>query len=765
MYSQYSNYYQKPELKDFISNTIKNKNNTIKQHSDCMNCLINCAEYKFILQVIQGIKKEKTNIFFIQEKENLSSPLFFYGIPSNEIIDLIENKNISEDFLNASQKIKNENDIINNYEQNKKNKILLFSYIQFPLININSENNFNKQSTIIILDDGKHDATSNFSKNSYSNVSNNYSLLFDIHNLKSANYLFSINDIKDSIEIKIKFNGNIHGQQLLKKDAICSFYPDLIINSIKKRMKKYNYLKEEQIKNNLYGKYFFTKIYDKNRNNFGILFSFNKNKDINKIKFDSESILNENYIINKIFFCVDMWVNKNNIRETNDTSKTSSKSSNIKIEYNYNIAQKNLYTNSINTNDIFYSNNNINNNYNNFYNYDYKIYNNYNNKLDNDYYNNNYINTNNYSFSTPKNYEYNNKYEDIYNNSLYYRNNKYNNLDLDSVFKTDYENMEYLENSSIKEYYELNILLNNIDLLKNNNENSRSSKSSISSKSSKTIKDDKIILFKNENIYRNKSIFLDINNELIEEVFSKYKEDECISNYTILKKRLDINMNIEKEKLKKIKLKYFFDCFKDINNLSLNFPYLNEKGKLLFTEISPTLSSMRLILKTKKSIIKKLKKERKDKFKINKIKENIVKIEFEENKPPQERDLLYNQINKIKNIIGENKLSFNNILFDKSYFCILWSFTNTKIIYSSFLAYYSFDFKLIGIFIINLNIPQWFSSFSYDIDIFKYFKQEYNENIEKIKVVLKNLSIDEEDGCYQNFFTHDYFHYIKSCNN
>ena len=171
MYSQYTNNGQEPELKDIISNVIQNKNQLIKQHSDCLNCLINCAQYRFTLQVIQEPKKGKNNLFFVLEGENISSPLFFYKMPSNDIIQLIENKNIYENFLNYSQKIQSENDIIDNYEQNKKNRLLLFNYLKFPLININSENNINKESTIIILDDGKYDEISNHSIKSFSTIS------------------------------------------------------------------------------------------------------------------------------------------------------------------------------------------------------------------------------------------------------------------------------------------------------------------------------------------------------------------------------------------------------------------------------------------------------------------------------------------------------------------------------------------------------------------------------------------------------------------
>ena len=782
MYSTYSNDNRRPELKEIILNAIKSKNKTHKKHSDCLNCLINCAEYRFILQVINNSKKGN-NIFFIQEKENLSTPLFFYNISSNEIIEKIEKKNISENFLNVSQKIKSESEIDKDYEQNKKNKILLFNYIKFPLINICSELNNNRESTLIILDNGNHDIVSNRSINSYSVASNNCcSLLFDI---KSISYLFSINDIKDSSEIKIKFNGNIHGQQLIKEDAICIFSPDLIINSIQSRMKKVVYSKDKQIKNNLNNKYFFTQIYDKNRNNFGLLFSFKKNKDINSIKFDSESIMKENFIIIKIFFCVDMWINTNinNIRETNDTSDTSSNCSKIKIEYHNNEAEKYHKYKTFNNNYVFYNSNKFDdlNNYEN-YNSDNRELNNYytenktpfyvknnNNCIDNKYYEKTY-----YNYSSPQNYNYYNLNEDTKYPSYNTINNDYtkypsynainneesnNNNNNENYYYNEnydnYENTEYIGENSFKEdyeYYELNTLLNNIDLLKKDED-------------LKILpKEENIILFNNENININKSIFIDLKNELIKEIFSKYNEDNCISNYVMARKRIELNMNIEKEKLKRIKLKYYFDCFKNINNMTTIIPYINEKGKLFFTEICPSLSSIRLVLKAKNNVIKKLKSQKAYGFNIRKVKKDIIIIEYEKNKSTQERDLLYFKMNEIIKIIGDNKLSFKNILYDKSYFCVLWNFTESQIIHSSFLAYYSFDFKLIGIFIINLNIPQWFSSFSYNVDFFKDYKKEYNKNEEEAKAFLKNLSIDKGDGQYRHFYTYDYMRYTQSYN-
>ena len=846
MYSSYLKYGHGPIIQNVISNSIKNKNQTNKHHCDCLNCLINCAQYKFILQTIQdknNVKNNKKKIFFISDKDNIPSPLFFYETPSNEIIDLIQSKNISENFLSISQKINSENDIINNYDQNKKNKILLFNYLKFPLININSENNINKQSTIIILDDGKYEEISNYSIKSYSIFNKNYSLLFDIHNLKKADFIFTLDDIKDCEEIIFNFNGDIHGHKLFKNDAICSLNPSFIINSIKTRMEKFlNFnLNDKEVITNLYNKFFFAKINDENRNNIGILFSFNNTKDINKIKIDKDYILKENYRIIKLFICIDMWINNNNI-ETKDTSKPISiisKTSNPKQE----VQKKNYVNDNNNNTDYNYINNNVNNNYrtnytnnnfinnnannnymnNNYMNYNYNYFPNSNNEYNNIYseYNNNYTDYNNNFTDYNNNYtgynnnytdyndyynEYNNSYShynynESNNNNTYYNNynksyendkysssftnyenknnnsfkqssivedvnyssnnktifenkNNYNSKNIyNNKYKNNFENKEYLENFSIEKYYELNTLFKKLD---NSENNEIVNKSNFSKE--ETTKDIKI---ENENY--NKSLFLDINKKLMKELFSKYKQDNCISNYTILKSRLDINMNIKKEKLNKIKLKYFYYCFKDIYKLTMNIPYLNKRGKLFLNEFYPTLSSMRLILNiNNKKTINKLRRQKKENFNIKKIKQNILKIEYQEIKPSYERDLLYNKINDIIQILGENKLTFKNVLIDKSFLCILWSPTNNIITNSSFLAYYSFDLKLIGILIIKLNSFQLFSSFSNDINNFKDYKKEYDKNVENIKIFFKNLSIDKEDGYYKNFVSDDYMQYIKS---
>ena len=686
--TSYSQHKKEEEIKDIISGVINKKNQVKKHHSECLNCLINFGEFHFSLLVLHEPKSGKNNLFLNLESPNISSPLFFYNTPSNEVIDIMEKANIYQNYLVNAEKIKGELEIMKNYDYNKKNKLLLFNYLKFPLVNINWEENFNRKSTIIIIDDGKLDGMSNYSINSYYTYTRNYTLLFDIHNLKAAEYLFSIKDIEGCKEIKLKFNGNIHGHKLFKDDSICYLSADLIIKSIKKRMNKYNGFNDKQIKDHLYGKYFFTKLNDNSTNNIGILFSFKKRKNLENKKLD---VTTENYLINKIYFGVDLVMNTNDYIETKDTSQSSTKMS---------IQNEDCYNNAYNENPFskkyipIIKGNMGQINYKNKFNNIRKPNSNSNSKFDNVYY--------------PSNLNYNDNSK--FNNSLINSKNKEESVsNINSLYK---------ENNGMKNY--------------------------------------------TSNYSNSKSIFLESNKNFIKEIFLKYREDNSISNYTILKKKIDIKMNIDKEIFEKIKLKYFFECFKDINCLSLNIPFITTKGKLIINEFNPTLSSMRLILKVDKNIAKNLKKNSKNNFEIKIIKEDIIKIEYEEIKPPHERDLLYSKMEEIDQILGDNKLYNRHVLLEKSYFCVLWNITDNNVTNSSFLAYYSFGYELIGIIITKLNSFQWLSSYSYDVNNFKDFTIDYNENINKLNNFFKNLALSKEDGYYQNFYSNDYIHYIQS---
>ena len=63
-------------LKDIISKEMKNKCKS-KKHSDCLNCLLNCAEYRLTLQVTQNENSRRNNLFYALTGNNIPCPLFF----------------------------------------------------------------------------------------------------------------------------------------------------------------------------------------------------------------------------------------------------------------------------------------------------------------------------------------------------------------------------------------------------------------------------------------------------------------------------------------------------------------------------------------------------------------------------------------------------------------------------------------------------------------------------------------------------------------
>ena len=777
------------QIKSYISSAIKAKSNANKKHSDSLNCLMNCAEFRVTLYITQKPANGKNSIFYVQKGDDFT-PLFFYDIPSNKVIEEIQNKNEAKKLLNDTQKIKTENEIIDKYEQLKKNKMLLFNYIQFPLININKENNENKLSTIIIFDNRENDLISNFSTNSSVMNQQTCSFSLEIRNTNNCDYLFSLSDINDCKEIKIKLNGTVHEQALFDKEIVFYISPELIENSIRQRMEIYS--NNDNVEN-LIGKYFFTKLNDSNANNIGILFSLKKKRENSKLKYDKDYLKTDRYLINKIYLVLDMWItpDNNSAHNTIDSTKSSShliiinkaeekEKNNNKYNYNYNL-------NEYAYNYPYYYNNYTEPKSNYTYYNNYTNYNNRNDSNQNIIYNDlNKIYLNNRKNLNDENYQ-NMSQDYIPNNNSNY--NDFNYSFNDFFFKADYDNFDYyydkdseLNNlfnlirkvEKINTYREPEIFLDTNDIksdilycqeklnrininLGNEFENK--------SNNNLTIDENQF----NDKIFINRTLFINMNEELMRKLFEKYEQDKCISNYTIVKNMLDINMNFNpkvQNRLINSKLTDFFDVFQNANQLYLNIPYVTKKGKLYINCFSPSLSSMILVLKANKKVQKEIKRNVK-KFRgftaeTHEKNEKILKIEFEEIKPFYQRELLYKKISKIKRIIGETNLRNKNVLIKNSYFSILWSVANNLDIKSSFLAYYTFDFKLIGILILNLNYNHWMTPFSYKLVNYHDYKIEYEKNVENVKKMFKDLPIDKEDDHCDKYFKYDYYNYLRS---
>ena len=773
------------EIKEFISKEINKKSTCNKKHSDSLNCLINCAEFRVTLHITQKPYNGKDNIYFIQKDK--FSPLFFYDIPSNKIMDEIQFKNEAQKLLNYTSKIKTENDIIDKYEQNRKNKMLLFNYIKFPLINSNSENNDNKLSTLIILDNGVNDFISNFSTDSSFVYHQTCCISLTIRNVNNCDYLFSLADIKDCKEIKIRLNGTVHEQPLFDKEIICYLSHELIDKSIKERMEIYN--NSDNIEN-LLGKYFFTKLNDENYNNIGILFSLKKKSENSKLQYDKDYLKTDRYLINKIFLFMDMWLNDNNNKSNkHKTTSSTNTSSHMIFNYNYKFDDKNQYKTNFN----FYPNEIDYNYQNNLYNFENRPYNEISNNLINNIDNNEesnskivyndinriYINNrkklfDNYDICESMDYSYNtdfNKYDyslSDYNFKLDYSNfnDNYNEKtsDLNILFRLLENYQKYKESEEPKISQESDDNINNLYHQKENEYDNR-------------IKDNHCISEKEneKNIFVKRTLFINMNEELLRKLFEQFEEDKCISNYTIAKNMLDINMNLDSNKEKmllKTKLTDFFDIFHNPNKLWLNIPFIDSRGKLYMNCFSPTLSSMLLVIKKNKEIktclknIKlKCKKYRGFSYDTYDQNKKLFKIEFEEIKPLHNREILYKKIGKLKKIIGDTKIRNKDIMIKNSYFSVLWSVKNELNIKSSFLAYYSFDFKLIGILIINLDYNQWMAAFSYKLTNYHDYKTDYEKNVANVKNMFKNLAIDKDDQHCDNYFKYDYYNYLKSSKN
>jgi hypothetical protein len=253
-------------------------------------------------------------------------------------------------------------------------------------------------------------------------------------------------------------------------------------------------------------------------------------------------------------------------------------------------------------------------------------------------------------------------------------------------------------------------------------------------------------------------IILKSSNEFANELFKKYSEDNCLSNYLIFEKSVDIYeyINSLKSINKKLTLADYFDCFNTASVLSLDVPFIEKNGAVTNNFFNPTLSSIVLV-------VKKGKNERKsfynnwaqENFKITSLPNNLIKYEFYESNPPYNRDILGIKMNNIYKSIGLKKLSLDKIIKDKSYFCLLWSPGDTNKNNSSFLSYYSFEFKLLGSLILKNNDNKWFTSFSYNPNIYKDFKKDYLYNVNKIKNFLENYDV-KDGNINKNLLSFDY---------
>ena len=253
-------------------------------------------------------------------------------------------------------------------------------------------------------------------------------------------------------------------------------------------------------------------------------------------------------------------------------------------------------------------------------------------------------------------------------------------------------------------------------------------------------------------------IILKKSDEFVKELFKAFGEKNSLCNFSLLEKNIDINMNIDKDVIKKITLKEYFECFNEASFLCLNIPYLDKKGNVSYNIFNPTLSSMNLILKKNKIKEENInKKYLKNNFSLNFISDDLIKIQFDETNQPYNRDIIETKINVLHKILGQKKITLDNIIKDNSYFSILWTPADTYKIKSSFLSFYTFDFKLIGTVILRIDDYNWFTIFCNDMNNYKDFKKEYLNKVNVVESFLKKCNnINDGDNLERNLISYDY---------
>ena len=251
-------------------------------------------------------------------------------------------------------------------------------------------------------------------------------------------------------------------------------------------------------------------------------------------------------------------------------------------------------------------------------------------------------------------------------------------------------------------------------------------------------------------------------NEFIAELFKAFSEKNSLCNFTLFEKNIDINMKLEKKALKKLSLKEYFNCFNEASFLCLSIPYLDKKCNISHNIFNPTLSSMILLLRPKN-----IRKENintkyiNNNFSILYLSDDLIELKYDEKDPPYNRNIIESKIDDIHKILGKKKILMDDIIKEKSYFSILWTPADTYKIKTSFLSYYTFDFKLVGTLAIKVDDYAWFTIFCNDSNNYKDFKKEYLNKVNTVENFIKKChNVDDGDKMDLKLFSHDYKRFL-----
>lgn len=780
---------------DFIWDSNSNSENDIlkekNNHLLTLKCLGDCTKYN--LKIYNNIKKPYVDYYLV----NFLNPFILNGNFTKRIMAFLREKDESV-FINkyTIKRVLEELTDLNNED------FLLKNNVSFPLDNSVKKNDLKNLA--------KNDGIQKPVNNNESSGTSIF-LIFNLENLyndkKKPNLM---NSVLSEEKITCSINGQVHKTTLLKKDIYLNLSSKEILKSINNRLNKYKTFYLENISKNKkikIRKKFFTEI--QNFEGIGIGFSVNeKEYSIDTIKnicseLNSESSKKNGKIISieKLYFSIDISEFINNHKENMEDnlsnfsltiSQNITGESTSSIENNNSEKNKGTLTENINNNKIMIKKNWRNYEMNKKYIF-FQQKNKYddssligfpnNNSIENQSYYNNY----NYVYHINSIQEYNNnKYIDYCNNIQ-----EYNNIENQLIYNgylTKMSDINSYEGGCIYEskypyYNQGNYGKNSIEC----NYNYKEQNPNISMNIGGNLNNCSYSCQTNEKLNKYKSIIIQDNDKYAIKLFNSFQDKYgCISNYTIFKKLILIQKKKKKKFFKtyteRYTLKDYFGAFKKISIFGLEMPYISKGGTKKSLIFNPSLSSIVLTIRisnpnelenfSKNPLITFLNnrlKENKDnvihfkenlffngdKFEITSFTDDKIKIEFNEDLPFFKRETIDEKFTKIKNFLGIKNLSLKEIILDESYLCILWNPSNTYKLESSILAYYSFDFKLIGISSKNFE-EFWFTSFSTIKDYYNDYQLEYIKDKEEVRNFLKQIK-SKEDIC-KNIENSEYFY-------
>ena len=200
-------------------------------------------------------------------------------------------------------------------------------------------------------------------------------------------------------------------------------------------------------------------------------------------------------------------------------------------------------------------------------------------------------------------------------------------------------------------------------------------------------------------------IIINSNDLFAKTLFNRFQDkSNTTCNFKILTDFLTIN---KKQFSNKMNINNFIKIFYEVSSVCLGVPIFKLNGELTKISLTPSLHSLKLYIKDKKLLSIFSKKYNKSEnieiknFIINVMKEGIIKITYDEQRPYYLTESFYEKISELTDEIKYiKKITIDKIIIDKSYISLSWNIINTNNISSlknSFNSYYSFNGDTLGI--------------------------------------------------------------------